>query len=170
MNAIRSTISHRLALLSLIIVFSLIGCTSDSPTSPVNNPPDDNENQGASENEIASLRGEYAMLEAPSMLTADLNCQCREISRACRTVELTWRDNSTHEAGFIIERVNLNDHIFHEIAKVGSNATSFTDCGLTPKTFYYYRIKAFCGGMCSGYSNITVVKTGDDGFDPKPPQ
>jgi len=73
---------------------------------------------------------------------------------------LSWTDNSGNEDGFKIERCQGNNCTnFVEIAQVGPNTTSFPDIGLTGKTWYRYRVRAFNSAGNSGYSNIAVDRT-----------
>ncbi len=67
-------------------------------------------------------------------------------------IDLTWRDRSTNEDGFQIERStdNLN---FRQIAQVLPNTTIYRDKGLFPGTKYFYRIRAFSEAGESGYSS-----------------
>ena len=54
---------------------------------------------------------------------------------------------------------------FSEIAKVGTNVTSYSDSDLEPYTTYRYRVQAYddAGGV-SGYSNEVEKRTKDDCF------
>ena len=60
-------------------------------------------------------------------------------------VDLSWYDNDTDEAGYIIERSNdkLNWII---VADEPADATSFSDFGAFDPDYYFYRVSAFNGG------------------------
>lgn len=74
-------------------------------------------------------------------------------------VNLTWKDNSTNETGFIIER-KISSGSFQEIARVGANVTNFTDQNLTSNTTYIYRILAYNkAGNSLRYSNEASITT-----------
>jgi neutral ceramidase len=78
------------------------------------------------------------------------------------SVSLTWTDQSTHEDGFSIERLNataLSD--FEEIATVAFDEVSFEDVKLAASTKYIYRIRAYNSAGYSGYSNSEDVTTLD---------
>lgn len=89
---------------------------------------------------------------APSSLTAG--------APSADSVRLTWADNSTDEIGFKVERSG-NGVDFAEIASLGAGATAFTDTGLTARTTYWYRVRAFNGAGHSGYCNTTSVTMPD---------
>ncbi|MCS7202049.1 MAG: fibronectin type III domain-containing protein [Dictyoglomus sp.] len=73
-------------------------------------------------------------------------------------VNLEWKDNSNNEEGFKIERKKEGED-WIEIKIVSANVTSYIDTGLTPKTKYFYRIKAFNSAGSSAYSNEAEVTT-----------
>lgn len=70
------------------------------------------------------------------------------------SVSLSWRDNSSVEEGFIIER-RTSDGAYEEIASAGS--TSYTDGGANQGSTYYYRIKAYNSAGPSAASNEASV-------------
>lgn len=73
-------------------------------------------------------------------------------------INLTWKDNSSNETGFKIER-STNGSTFTQIATVGTNATSYSNTGLTANTLYYYRVRAYNAAGNSAYSNTASTKT-----------
>jgi hypothetical protein len=75
-------------------------------------------------------------------------------------ISLSWLDNSTSEDGFKVERCTRpGPPKFTEIATVGANVTAYTDTGLRGNTNYTYRVRAYCGGVYSAYSNAVTAKT-----------
>ncbi|WP_299238715.1 S8 family serine peptidase [Sulfurihydrogenibium sp.] len=68
---------------------------------------------------------------------------------------LTWQDNSNIETGYIVERKSDNSN-WTVIARLGVNATSYTDNNLTSGT-YYYRVKAVYNTEESLYSNEASI-------------
>lgn len=56
-------------------------------------------------------------------------------------LNVTWQDNSPHEADFAIERYQSGP-TWVEIGSVAANVTSYQDTGLTPNTSYLYRVRA----------------------------
>jgi hypothetical protein len=87
---------------------------------------------------------------APTQLTATTPSPTR--------VSLTWKDNSSNETGFRIER-SLNGSLFQEVASVGSQVTTFTNTNRTPRTLYYYRVRATNAAGNSAYSNVISIRT-----------
>jgi len=59
------------------------------------------------------------------------------------SLRLTWVDNSVNEHGFKIERSPIGEENWTLRAPVGSNATTYTDAGLTEGSSYRYRVYAF---------------------------
>lgn len=75
-------------------------------------------------------------------------------------VSLQWKDNSTNETGFVVER-STDGVNFTEIAKPGPNSgsgnnVSFSDTAAAAGNSYY-RVKAMNGSASSGYSNTANV-------------
>jgi hypothetical protein len=87
---------------------------------------------------------------APSTLTA----MVASISR----IDLMWRDTSSNERGFPIER-RIGTGAWSQIATVGANVTTFASTGLRSATTYGYRVRAYNGIGASGYSNTASAKT-----------
>jgi photosystem II stability/assembly factor-like uncharacterized protein len=80
-------------------------------------------------------------IAAPSNLVAQVND---------KNVTLTWRDNSSNENGFTIER--SNGGAFERIDFVSTNVQTFTDTDLAAGT-YTYRVRAYDSDKYSDYSN-----------------
>jgi predicted phage tail protein len=87
---------------------------------------------------------------APSNLTATaISCSC---------IALNWRDNSTNESGFKIERCQGSGcSNFAQIAQVGANVTSYNDTTVTAGVSYSYRVRAFNTAGNSAYSNTATA-------------
>lgn len=102
-------------------------------------------------NEV-NTSGSSSGLIAPSNLSAE-----KVASKLA--VKLTWKDNSSNELGFIIERMSTDNPNYSEIKRVGPNVTTYEDNG--PGIYYtgtfYYRIKAFNGQSESAYSTPAVI-------------
>jgi hypothetical protein len=71
-------------------------------------------------------------------------------------IELEWKDNSTNEDGFVIER-KTGEGFFIALDTVEANTTSYIDNELTLITEYTYRIYAFNDEGKSDYSNVTTA-------------
>jgi titin len=94
-----------------------------------------------------------ASLEAPSQLTA--------VAVSGTEIMLTWRDNSTDEANFLIER-SIGGGAFTQFNMRGANVTSFRVTGVTTGTTYSFRVRAKNATGTSAYSNTasaTLSKT-----------
>jgi hypothetical protein len=73
-------------------------------------------------------------------------------------ITLRWRDNSTDETGFLIER-STDGTAYVWVASVGPNIPSVTDSGLAPLSGYFYRVRAVRNGAMSDYSPIVSSQT-----------
>jgi hypothetical protein len=99
-----------------------------------------------------STSGSTAAPAAPSSLTA--------AAVSSSSVSLTWKDNATNETGLKVER-SSDGVTFTEIAALGASTTGYSDTGLTSRTAYYYRVRAYNSAGNSGYSNTASVTTQD---------
>lgn len=73
-------------------------------------------------------------------------------------IKLEWKDNSTTEAGFKIER-KLSTGVYTVIGQTSENITTYTDTGLTTGTQYSYRVFAFNnGGNSPTYTNEVTLE------------
>lgn len=98
----------------------------------------------------------------PPLAPTDL----RAVSIGDSWVELTWKDNSRNEDGFLIERGD-GDGAFASEITAGINETSYLDIGLTCATLYVYQIRAFNRYGFSEYSQAATAATGP--CPPSPP-
>ena len=77
-------------------------------------------------------------------------------------IGLTWKDNSSDEDGFNIQRKEGPSGVFLRIALVGADVTTYRDRGsnnLTPNTTYYYRVAYYRGSDVSEYSMAASATT-----------
>jgi transcriptional regulator CtsR/flagellar hook assembly protein FlgD len=76
------------------------------------------------------------------------------------SVNLTWTDNSTDEAGFVVERKIGSGGIYTQLSSVAAaNAVTYADNGLIPSTIYYYHIRSYNATGYSLYSNEVSITT-----------
>jgi outer membrane protein assembly factor BamB len=74
-------------------------------------------------------------------------------------IALTWRDNSSNEAGFSIERCKgAGCTSFVEIARAKANSDSATDRTVPSGGTYSYRVRAYNATGVSPYSNTVTVR------------
>ena len=64
---------------------------------------------------------------------------------------VAWRDNSTNEDGFYIEKKPVGASTFMRIAQVGPNVTTYFDASGVPGDCY--RVQAYNAAGMSGYTN-----------------
>ncbi len=74
-------------------------------------------------------------------------------------IDLSWKDNSTNETGYKIERKTGTGN-FTEIASTGVDVTTFSDKTVTNNTNYTYRVYSFNKtGKSASFSNEVSIKT-----------
>jgi len=81
------------------------------------------------------------------------------IARGTRLVKLSWKDNSTNENYFAVERKRVNEP-YKKTGIVEKNITFYTDSSnnLVPGGEYLYRIKSY-SNTDSAWSNESFVQT-----------
>ncbi|MFA6542551.1 MAG: Ig-like domain-containing protein, partial [Bacteroidota bacterium] len=70
---------------------------------------------------------------------------------------LKWQDNSTYEKGFSIERKTSSNPSFTEIARVGSDVTSWQDNDVDTNHTYSYRMRAFTDYNVTTYTDAVTI-------------
>ena len=69
-------------------------------------------------------------------------------------IDLRWRDNSSNERGFMIERSPDGVSGWKVIDRVGVNVRDYQDMSAACGSTYYYRVRAFTAGGFSAYTNL----------------
>lgn len=73
-------------------------------------------------------------------------------------VDLTWKDNSTNETSFVVERSLASGGPWTGIATLGPDTKSWQDATVAKRTTYYYRIQA-CNAVGCTVSNVVSART-----------
>src|SRR5262249_13021726 len=77
---------------------------------------------------------------------------CPSIAPA-QQLNLSWTDNSSGQAGFIIQRASGSTGTYTQIAHVPLGVTSYTDATVSLGTTYCYKVAAFNGTETSSFSD-----------------
>ena len=56
-------------------------------------------------------------------------------------INLTWKDNSGVETGFVVARGTVSGGPYADLATLAANTTAYSNTGLAPNTAYTYRIR-----------------------------
>ncbi len=73
-------------------------------------------------------------------------------------VNLTWEDNSDNEAGFVIERRQIQgDPDFMVLDTVNANVAEYTDTSVSNYASYVYKMYAYNADTTSEYSDVAIV-------------
>ncbi|MDB6024194.1 MAG: hypothetical protein JWM68_417, partial [Verrucomicrobiales bacterium] len=99
------------------------------------------------------INGTAATPSAPSA------CAVTVVSSS--SLKVTWKDNSSSETGYKVERSTAPTSGFGQIGTTGANGTTLTSTGLASGTKYYFRVRAYNGAGNSGYSNVANNTTKD---------
>ncbi|QJD80222.1 fibronectin type III domain-containing protein [Spirosoma rhododendri] len=95
--------------------------------------------------------------DAPPAAPARLSATAASFSQ----INLQWADLSGNESGFQLERSPNGSDGWTKIADVAANATTYSDPNLSPRTRYFYRIRAVNAAGSSDYSNTADATTPD---------
>jgi uncharacterized protein (TIGR02145 family) len=98
---------------------------------------------------VRLIKDAPAITGEPDTLTA--------VGYSATAMQLNWVRHTTDEDGFHIERSTDHGVTFAPMATVGAGVVAYVDdnlgAGLTPKTDYVYRVRAYRGGSLTRYSN-----------------
>ncbi len=94
----------------------------------------------------------------PGPVATPTNLAARPVSPT--RADLSWRDGSSNETGFAIERcTGARCTSFVQIATGAANAQFFSDTKVPGRGTYSYRVRAYNATGTSAYSNRAVVQT-----------
>lgn len=83
----------------------------------------------------------------------DLERQLQAALTTLPRIELRWKDNSTNEGGFIVERKIGQTGAYLVLATLPPNTTTYVDTAVQDGVTYCYRVKAFNAAAYSDYTN-----------------
>jgi hypothetical protein len=75
-------------------------------------------------------------------------------------INLSWTDNSSCEANYIVARSTTSGGPYTDVATLGANVTSYSNTGLAGNTTYYYVVRAKNPSGSSPNSNQASATTG----------
>ncbi len=96
--------------------------------------------------------------DAPPVIPSEFTARATSSS----SIALNWKDNSTDETGFLLER-SLNGVAFIELANLGTNIITYNDNGLFGNVTYVYRLRAYNSVGNSNYTEIASAQTPIEG-------
>ena len=105
-------------------------------------------------NETASSDSASATTDAPPpppVAPSDLSA----VGISETAISLSWTDNANTETAYRVERSPDGLNNFATIANLASNATGYTDTGLSAGTTYDYRVAAINDSGDSGFANAS---------------
>lgn len=105
----------------------------------------------------ATAPGKNAVLALVGSAIAPGNLTAAPVSST--QINLSWSDNNDNESGFKIERSLDGLTGWIQIDTVGANITTYANTGLTCRTTYYYRLRAYNAEGNSDYSNTANAIT-----------
>ncbi|UCD36338.1 MAG: S8 family serine peptidase, partial [Nitrospiraceae bacterium] len=86
--------------------------------------------------------------------------QLRYTVRSSSRIDLAWKDNSSREEGFTVERARDGSTQFSVIASLKPDAASYSDRDLSPATRYTYRVRVYGAALGDfAYSDEVSAKT-----------
>ena len=103
------------------------------------------------ENNNSCLATQTITLQPPSGLTATV--------ASSSSINLAWKDNSTDESGFIVQRRRNGSGEWVQIASIAADTITFSNDRLFSKSTYIYRVQAFNDSESSAYSNDAEATT-----------
>ncbi len=108
---------------------------------------------GSSEPVEIDARTRDIIPDAPTTLRVD--------NRFARAIDLRWNDQSNNEIAFRVA-ISTDGVNWDNIAVTGPNTTSLRVNGLTPKTRYWFKVRAANEEGFSDYSNVVEVVSRDE--------
>jgi hypothetical protein len=83
----------------------------------------------------------------------DLEKQLQAALATLQRIELRWKDDSTNEGGFVVERKIGQTGTYLLLVTLPPNTTTYVDTAVQSGVTYCYRVKAFNASGSSGYTN-----------------
>src|ERR1043166_867139 len=98
-----------------------------------------------------------ALAGKPTAPAAPSNLAASAVSSS--QINLTWKDNSSNEQGFKIQRALSATGTWTQIATVGTAVVSYSDTSLSGSTTYYYRVCSYNAKGSSSFSSVASATT-----------
>jgi len=106
-----------------------------------------------------ALKYDFGPLDPPTGLSAT--------AASDTAIGISWQDNANNESGYRIERKLGESGSYAEIAVTAADVTSYSDSGLVPNSYYYYRVRSYNAiDGSSAYSNEAHALTKVVSYDP----
>jgi titin len=99
---------------------------------------------------------ETTTFDVPPVSPTDLTATTASSSQ----INLVWKDNSSNESVFDIER-STDGTSFSKVGEAVANSSAFQNTGLTPATKYWYRVRSRNSQGASDPTNVATATTRD---------
>lgn len=148
-----NTIKSNTAYYYKVIANNLIGDTWDYSNPAIN--------EGASfpTRDVMSAASNVATVGTAPALPPAAPSNLVATAQAGPKVQLTWKDNSKDETGFVVQR-SVNGGAYANLVTLPVNTTSYADTAVASPNSYTYRVIAINGAGQSAPSNISGVTLG----------
>ena len=74
-----------------------------------------------------------------------------------QTVDVAWKDNSSVEDGYEVQRATAQAGPYVAVASLPANGVSYRSNGLTTSTTYWYRVRAIKDGGFGDFSDVAIA-------------
>jgi hypothetical protein len=108
---------------------------------------------------FASIVIVLALAAGPVFGAPEQKLRLSSVATSWNEIALSWTDTTRDRSGYIVERAPSAAGPWLTAGTAGADARAFTDRGLQPATFYFYRVSSLGGSLPPITSNAQRVRT-----------